>query len=86
MGKKNSWYGTDIYMVFTTDRLLEVAVKVLKWIFSPDMVTKQVNASSSNEIYEVIIYGIYFWAKVFRFHKESWPEWDSDLVLTVHTL
>ena len=22
--------------------------------------------------------GIYFWAKAFRFHIESWPEWDSD--------
>ena len=22
--------------------------------------------------------GIYLWAKVFRFHIESWPEWDSN--------
>ena len=23
------------------------------------------------------LYGIHFWAKVFRFHIERWPEWDS---------
>ena len=32
------------------------------------------------------IYGVHFWAKVFRPHIESWPEWDSNLKpRTYHT-
>ena len=40
-------------------------------------------------IYVYICVWYSFWAKVFRFHMESWPEWDSNLrprAYRAHTL